>query len=108
MEYSYAAHFRTNRTLNVLYITTTPAHWANISFFKPQLPGVYAAPATGFSAQGLIKHTIHLYPHRYPFTPGWREANVVKHLAQGRKHRSHRRDSNPHSEDSATEHESAP
>ena len=40
-----------------------------------------------------------LCPHRYPFTPGWREAIMVNCLAQGHKH--HGRGSNPHSDDSA-------
>ena len=43
----------------------------------------------------LIHHKNKLCPHRYPFTPGWREAITVKCLAQG--HKCHDRDSNPHS-----------
>ena len=34
------------------------------------------------------------------YTPGWREAIIVKYLAQG--HKCHDRDSNPHSGDSTT------
>ena len=31
---------------------------------------------------GLIKHNNQLCPHRYPFTPGWREAIMVKYEPQ--------------------------
>ena len=61
-----------------------------------QLPGEYTACATKYVAQSrLINHKNQLCPHRYPFTPGWREAIIVKCLAQG--HKCHDRDSNPHS-----------
>ena len=50
---------------------------------------------------GLIKHNNQLCPHRYPFPPGWREAIMVKCLAQGHKHHGRSRDLNPHSDDSA-------
>ena len=41
-------------------------------------------------------------PSQVPiYTPGWREAIIVKHLAQG--HKCHDRDSNPHSGDLASE-----
>ena len=42
-----------------------------------------------------ISHRNHLCPHWYPFNPGWREAIIVKCLAQG--HKFHNQDSNPHS-----------
>ena len=35
------------------------------------------------------------------YTPGWREAIIVKYLAQG--HKCHDRDSNPHSGEDAPE-----
>ncbi len=41
------------------------------------------------SSLGSIQN--HLCPHRYPFTSGWREAIIVKRLAQG--HKCHVRDS---------------
>ena len=67
------------------------------SFLKPsQTPVEYTACAAKYVAQWrLINHKNQLCPHRYPFTPGWREAIIVKCLAQG--HKCHDRDSNPHS-----------
>ena len=50
---------------------------------------------------GRIRHNNQLRPHRHPFTPGWREAIVVKCLAQGHKHHGRSEDSNSHSDDSA-------
>ena len=56
----------------------------------------YTACAAKYVAQSrLINHKNQLCPHRYPFTPGWREAIIVMCLAQG--HKCHDRDSNPHS-----------
>ena len=49
----------------------------------------------------MIKHNNQLCPHRYPLTPGWREAIIVKCLAQGHKHHGRGNGSNPHSDDSA-------
>ena len=58
-----------------------------ISFLKPsQLPREYTI--------SKINLKNHLCPHRYPSTPGWREAIMVKCLAQG--HKCHDRDSNPY------------
>ena len=52
--------------------------------------------AAGFSTRNLIKHNPSL-PSQVPiFTFGGREANVVKCLAQGRKHHGHWRDLNPY------------
>ena len=50
------------------------------SFLKPsQLPVEYTACATKYVAQSrLINHKNQLYHNRYPFTPGWREAIIVK------------------------------
>ena len=48
------------------------------SFLKPsQLPGEYTACAAKYVATKLINHNTHLCPHRYPLTPGWREAIIV-------------------------------
>ena len=63
-----------------------------------QLSGEYTAQLLPFRRIGLINQ---LCPHRYPFTPGWREAIMVKCLAQGHKNHGCGRDSNPHSDDSA-------
>ena len=76
------------------------------SFLKPsQLPGgVYssiAAIAAILAHTGLIKHNNQFCSHRYPFTPGWREAIMVKCLAEGHKHQGCSQDLNPHSDDSA-------
>ena len=54
-----------------------------------------------YSTPSSINHKNHLCSHRYPFTPGWREAILVKHLAQG--HKCHDQDSNPHTVDSELE-----
>ena len=47
---------------------------------KPsQLPGGVCSAIAAISAHvhvGLIKHNNKLCPHRYPFTPGWREAKL--------------------------------
>ena len=51
------------------------------SFLKPsQLPGEYTVCAPNICK--LINHKNQLCPHRYPFTPGWREAygDVNNHL----------------------------
>ena len=48
--------------------------------------GVHSSIAAISAHTGLIKHNNQLCPpHRYPFTPGWREAIAVKCLAQGHK-----------------------
>ena len=61
--------------------------------YKPsQLP--VCSPPSSFNPKN------HLCPHRYPFTAGWREAIIVKCLAQG--HMCHDLGSNPQSDDSAT------
>ena len=66
---------------------TLCAHQAHKSFLKPsQLPGEYAAQLLPLQRIGLIKHNNQLCPRRYPFTPGWREAIMVKCLAQGHMH----------------------
>ena len=80
----------------------TPAHQAHKSFLKPsRLPGgVHSSIAAITVHIGLIKHNNQHCPHRYPFTPGWREAIMVKCLAQAHKHHGRGRDSNPHSDDS--------
>ena len=62
---------------------------------------LYSSIAAILAHIGLIKHNNQLCPHRYPSTPGWREAIMVKCLAQGHKHHGRGRDSNPHSDDSA-------
>ena len=73
-----------------------PAHQAHKSFLKPsRLPGDYTAQLLPFRRIGLIKHNNQLCPHRYPFTPGWREAIMVKCLVQGHKHRGLGQGSNP-------------
>ena len=67
-----------------------PAHQTHKSFVKPsQLPGQYTVQLELFPAHiGLIKHNNQLCPHRYPFTPGWREAIMFKCLVQGHKHQA--------------------
>ena len=96
---TYIAHVSTNFWCSRRIIT--PAHQAHKSFLKPsQLPGEYAAQLLPLQRTGLIKHNNQLCPHRYPFTPEWREAIMVKCLAQGHKHHGRGRDSNPHSDDS--------
>ena len=57
----------------------TPAHQAHQSFLKPsQLLGEYTAQLLPFRCIRRLKHHSQLYPHRYPFTPGWRESNYGK------------------------------
>ena len=72
----------------------------NHSWNHPSSLGVYSSIAAILAHIGLIKHNNQLCPHRYPLTPGWREAIMVKCLAQGHKHHGHGRGSNPHSDDS--------
>ena len=97
---TYIAHVSTNFWCSRRIIT--PAHQAHKAFMKPsQLPGEYTAQLLPLQCIGLIKHNNQLCPHRYPFTPGWREAIMVKRLAQGHKHHGRGRDSNPQSDDSA-------
>ena len=84
-----------NNRLNALYISAqvigpitfllsfiTP-RWV----YSPELPFAY-----------IFIHNINLYSRRYCiYTPGWREAIIVKHLAPG--HKCHDWDSNPRSDD---------
>ena len=94
-----------HRMLSPLYlhITLLPLLIRRISHSWNHLIslGEYTAQLLPFRRIGLIKHNNQLCPHRYPFSPGWREAIMVKCLAQGHKHHGRDRDSNPHSDDSA-------
>ena len=64
-------------------------------FFKPSQLPEYTAFATNMRHYAKsITRTI-LCCHRYPITPRWREAIIVKCLAQA--HKCQDRDSNPHS-----------
>ena len=85
---TYIAHISTNFWCSRRIITT--AHQAHKSFLKPSQLGSTQLNCCHCGAR-----------HRYPFTPGWREAIMVKCLAQGHKHHGCGRDSNPHSDDSA-------
>ena len=93
-------HINNTVHLNTLYFVNKIT--ALKSFLKPsQLPGEYTAQLLPFRRIGLIKHNNQLCPHRYPFYPGWREAIMVKCLAQGHKHHGRSQDLNSHSDDSA-------
>ena len=65
--------------------------------------GEYAAHAAKCVAQRANNQTrLPSLPSQVPiYTPGWREAIIVKCLAQGHKHHGHGQDSNPHSDDLA-------
>ena len=55
--------------------------WNHLS----SLGSIYSSIAAISAHIGLIKHNNQLCPHRYPFSPGWREAIMVKCLAQGQQ-----------------------
>ena len=83
-----------------------PAHQAHKSFSETiSAPWgsiyVYSLIAAISAHIGLIKRTNQLCPHRYQFTPGWREAIMVKCLAEGHAPGGRGRGSNPHSDYSA-------
>ena len=104
---TYTVHVSTKLVLKApSFITCTPAHQAHKSFLKPsRLPGEYTCTAQVqpyihvhvHVHVGLIKHNNQLCPRRYQFTPGWREAIMVKCLAQRNKLHSCGQDSNPNS-----------
>ena len=71
-----------------------PTPQSHKSFLKPpQLPGgVHSSIAAISPHTGQIKHINQLCSSdRCPFTPWWREAIMIKCLAQGHKHHGHSR-----------------
>ena len=93
----YLALFHTRRAPKALYIIT-PWSLGLKSFRKPsQLPWEYTSLAQQICATQLNQSQEPSLPSRsqVPINHGWREAIIVKCLAQG--HKCHDRDSNPHS-----------
>ena len=71
-------------------------------FNVSQLPWEYTTWATVYIALKLFHSQYQPLPSHVPiYSPGWREAIIVKYLAQG--HKCHDHDSNPHSGDLAPE-----
>ena len=91
-QFLYSA-FHNNR-INALYISALVIGPITSLFNVSQLPWEYTTWATVYIAPKAFSQ-VPIY------SPGWREAIIVKYLAQG--HKCHDRDSNPHSSEFAPE-----
>ena len=57
----------------------SPGDWANIIpiIFLSSLRSIQPIMCNYFDVTGLIKHSYHLYPHRYPFIYSWVKRSII-------------------------------